>query len=164
MRKEILPYVALGIVVVAILVGVVMYVQRGAHLELKGSIQKVRTLALDEKSSLAVIDFRFVNVADYPFVVRKVDVTLENKKGDKLEGAAVSELDAKRLFEYYPSLGQKYNDTLLMRTKIGPRTSMDRMISARFEIPEVVLQDRKLLRIRVEDVDGAVSEIVEGAK
>jgi len=164
LRKEILPYVALGVVVVAIVVGVVFYVQRGAHLELKGSIQKVRTLALDDSSSLAILDFRFVNPSDYRFIVRQVEVSMEDKNGNVLAGSPVSEVDAKRVFEYYPLLGQKYNETLLVRTKIAPHQSMDRMVAARFEIPEKLLQDRKQLRIRVEDVDGAVSEIVEGAR
>jgi hypothetical protein len=38
------------------------------------------------------------------------------------------------------------------------------MIAARFEIPEGRLRARKGLLIRVEEVDGAVSEIVEDVK
>ena len=162
MRKQLLPFVGIGIVVVAVAVGVMLYVQRGAHIELIGGIQKVRTLAMDENSSVAVMDFRFVNPSNYGFVVREVKVSLEDQQGRTLDGLVVSETDAKRLFQYYPVLGQKYNDTLLVRTKIGPHQSMDRMVAARFEIPEKLLQDRKQLRIRVEDVDGPVSEIVEG--
>jgi hypothetical protein len=153
--------VGIGIVVVAVVVAVVLYIQRGAHIELKGSIQKVRTLAMDDNSSVAILDFRFVNPSNYGFVVREVKVSLEDKQGRTLDGAVVSEMDAKRIFQYYPMLGQKYNETLLVRTKIGPRQAMDRMVAARFEIPEKLLQDRKQLRIRVEDVDGPVSEIVE---
>lgn len=162
MRKQLLPFVGIGIVVVAVVVAVVLYIQRGAHIELKGSIQKVRTLAMDDNSSVAILDFRFVNPSNYGFVVREVKVSLEDKQGRTLDGSVVSEMDAKRLFQYYPMLGQKYNETLLVRTKIGPRQAMDRMVAARFEIPEKLLQDRKQLRIRVEDVDGPVSEIVEG--
>lgn len=164
MRKQLLPYVGIGVVAVAALVGVILYIQRGAHLELKGSIQKVRTLATDDASVVVVIDFRFVNPSDYRFVVRKVEVSMEDQQGRVLEGAVASEVDAKRLFDSYPVLGQKYNETLLMRTKVGPRESMDRMVAARFEIPEKLLQQRKQLRIRVEDVDGAVSEIVESGR
>ncbi len=164
MRKELLPFVGVGVAVAGLLVAVLFYVQRGAHLELVGSIQKVRTLAVEESGSIAVLDFRFVNSADYLFVVRAVAVSLEDQQGQILEGAVVSEVDARRLFQYFPLLGQKYNDSLLARTRIAPRQSMDRMIAARFEIPERRLQERKRLRIRVEDVDGAVSEIVEGAR
>jgi hypothetical protein len=156
--------VGIGVVAVAALVGAILYIQRGAHLELKGSIQKVRTLATDDASAVVVIDFRFVNPSDYRFVVRKVEVSMEDQQGRVLEGAVASEVDAKRLFDSYPVLGQKYNETLLMRTKVGPRESMDRMVAARFEIPEKLLEARKQLRIRVEDVDGAVSEILEGER
>ena len=45
-----------GLVVVAIGVGGVFYMQRGAHIDLKGSILKVRTQVMDENSSVAVID------------------------------------------------------------------------------------------------------------
>jgi hypothetical protein len=75
----------------------------------------------------------------------------------------VSEVDAARLFEYFPLLGQKYNDSLIARTRLEPHRTLDRMIAAKFEIPEAQLQARKGLRIRIEDVDGAVSEIAEGA-
>jgi hypothetical protein len=76
----------------------------------------------------------------------------------------VSEGDAQRIFEYYPALGQKYNPSLVARTRIAARQSMDRMLAARFEVPEKELQARRRLIIRVEEVDGAVSEIAERAR
>ena len=151
-----------GLLVVAAAVGGVLFMQRGAHIDLKGAILKVRTQAMDENSSVAVVDFRFVNPSNYPFVVRQVDVSIEDKDGKPLEGAAVSELDARRLFEYYPVLGQKFNDSLIMRDKIPARQSMDRMIVARFEIPESAVQSRRKLTVRIVDVDGPVAELQEG--
>lgn len=155
-----LPLV-IGLAVVAVLVFGVMWVQRGAHVELKGEILKVRTQELDEHSSLAVIDFRFANPADYAFIVRKVDVILEDPNGKQADGMTVSDTDAKRVFEVYPLLGQKYNESLRPRDRIGGRESQDRMIAARFELPAAVLNTRKRLTVRVEDVDGPVSEIRE---
>jgi len=151
-----------GLGVVAAAVAGVFYMQRGAHTELKGAVLKVRTQAMDEKSAVAVVDFRFANPGKYPFVVRQVDVSIEDKDGRRLESSAVSDLDARRLFEYYPQLGQKFNDTLMMRNKIPPGQSMDRMIVARFEAPEAELQSRKKLMIRIVDLDGASSELQEG--
>lgn len=163
MNKSFWAFLLVGIAAASALVGVLLYWNRGAHIELKGSIQKVRTLASDESSAVVIADFRFVNPADYPFVVRKVDVFLEDADGQTLEGMVVSDIDAKRLFEYYPTLGQKYNPSLVMNAKIAPHASLDRMIAAQFKIAEEKAQARKSLRIRVEDVDGAVSEIVERA-
>lgn len=161
MPRTFWTFLAIGVALAAGLVGFVLFFNRGAHLELKGSIQKVRTLAADENSSIAVADFRFVNGASYPFVVRDVTVSIEDKNGKKIDGAVVSESDARRLFEYYPILGQKFNETLMSRQRIAARQSMDKMVAARFEIPEPQLQARKKLIIRVEDVDGAVSEITQ---
>lgn len=74
----------------------------------------------------------------------------------------ISEVDARRLFDYYPVLGQKFNDSLLIRTKIKPHETMDRMLAARFEVPEKDLQARRQLRIRIEELDGPVVDLVEG--
>jgi len=151
-----------GLVVVAIGVGGVFYMQRGAHVELKGAVLKVRTQVMDENSAVAVIDFRFVNPSNYPFVVKEVTVSIVDKDGKTLDGQPVSELDARRLFEYFPQLGQKYNPSLMMRDKIMGRQSMDRMIVSRFEVPEATLEGRKKLTVRIVDVDGPVAELQEG--
>ena len=58
-------------------------------------------------------------------------------------------------------LGQKFNDTFRARDKVASRQSMDRMVAVRFEIPASAIAARKNLRIVIEDVDGAVSEIAE---
>ena len=150
-----------GLVVVAAGLGGMFYMQRGAHVELKGAVLKVRTQAMDENSSVAIVDFRFVNPSNYPFVVKEVTVSIVDKDGKTLEGLPVSELDARRLFQYYPQLGQKYNDSLLMRDKIMGRQSMDRMIATRFESPEATLEGRRKLTVRILDVDGPEAELQE---
>lgn len=135
--------------------------QRGAHIEPSGKILKVRTLALDDNSSIAVVDFRVVNSSDYTVIVREVTLTTEQPNGATSDGTVVSETDARRLFQYYPVLGQKYNDSLIIRDHIKPHESLDRMIAARFEIPVAQLDARKRLRLRVVDVDGPSGELVE---
>jgi hypothetical protein len=150
-----------GLIAVVCMVGFVFYVQRGAHVELKGSVLKVRTQAMDENSSVAVVDFRFVNPSNFPFMVHEVDVAIQDQNGKTVEGTQVSELDARRLFEYYPALGQKYNDSLIMRDKIPGRATMDRMIVSRFEVPESALENRKNLKVRIVDVDGPEAELQE---
>jgi len=152
----------IGLLVVAIGIGGVFYMQRGAHLELKGAILKVRTQAMDENSSIVAIDFRFVNPSNYPFMVKEVVVTMVDKDGKTVESSPVSEMDARRLFQYYPALGQKYNDSLLMRDRIKGRETMDRMTVARFEVPESALESRRKLTVRIVDVDGPEAELQEG--
>jgi hypothetical protein len=133
--------------------------QRGAYIDLPGKVLKVRIAPLDEESSVAVVDFRVSNPADYPFVIRKVTMALEDSAGNESEGQTVSEVDARQLFQVIPLLGQKFNDTLLMRDSIPPHTSWDRMVAARFEVPESKIEARKRLVVRIEEVDGKVFDL-----
>jgi hypothetical protein len=159
MSKNFLMAFGIGIVCIAIAALWVVHMQRGAYIDLPGKILKVRTAPLDEASTVAVLDFRVSNPADYPFVVRKVTVALQDSAGAESEGQTVSEVDARQLFQVIPLLGQKFNDTLLMRDSIPPHSSWDRMVAARFEVPESALQARKRLIVRIEEVDGKVFDL-----
>lgn len=152
---------AIGIAVIAVVVTGVVVMQRGARVGLTGKVLKVRTAPLDENSSIAVLDFRFTNPSKYPFMVRTVSVLLEEKDGKSYDGDVVSEVDAKRLFENLPLLGPKFNDTLLMNDKIPPEGSADRMVAAHFAAPESRLEGRKRFVIRIEEVDGQITEFSE---
>ncbi len=160
--KGLLYAFAAGLAAVVIMAAAILYIQRGAHIRLDGEIKQVRTAAMDDYSSVMVVDFRFFNPADYAFVVRRVDVSIVDADGHVYDGASISEVDALRLFEYYKALGQKFNDTLLMDDKIAPRSTQDRMIAARFAVPERILEGRRSVTVRVEEVDGAVAEFSQG--
>lgn len=161
MNKTFAAAFAIGIAVIAIVVGCVVYMQRGARVGLAGNVLKVRTAPLDETSSVAVIDFRYRNPAYVRFVVRDVTVVLEDATGNRSEGRTISEVDAQRMFEGLPILGQKFNKTLTTRDVIGANAAEDRMVAARFEFPEAKLESRKRFIIRIEDVDGPITEISE---
>jgi hypothetical protein len=151
----------IGIVVIAIAVAFIFYANRGSHLELPGKILKVRTAPLDEKSAAVVIDFRVTNPSNVTFMTREVTVVLEDKSGKQTEGATSSEMDAQRLMAGIPLLGQKYNPSLIVRTQVAPHSSLDRMVAARFEVPDDELQARKRFLVRIEEVDGATVEYSE---
>ncbi len=148
------------VVVLAVIAGV-FYIQRGSHLELQGRVLKVRTAPLDENNSVAVVDFRITNVADFTFTVRTVTVTVEDASGKAVAGTSISEVDAQRLFQGIPLLGQKYNQSLILKSEIPAHAMVDRMIAASFPIPEDALEKRKQLTIRIEEFAGPVSEIRE---
>ena len=161
LKNSFLGAFAIGIACIALAVGAVVYMQRGARVGLTGKILKVRTAPLDEKSSVVVLDFRFTNPSSYPFVVRTVNVLLEEKDGNTYQGDGVGEVDAKRMFQNLPLLGPKFNDTLVMGDKIPSQTSQDRMIAAHFAAPETRLTARKRFVIRIEEVDGQVTDLSE---
>jgi hypothetical protein len=155
------PVLVAGVAIVAALIGGFLWWTRGAHMELRGEILKVRTHGLSDGSSIAVVDFRFVNPANYQFVVRTVDLSFQGADGKTYEGMMIADGDVARMMQAIPELGQKYNETLKARDKFAPKAQDDRMVAARFEAAHDVLSARKNLKIRVEEVDGVVSEIVE---
>lgn len=159
-KTTLLPF-GIAVLVVLAVIGGVFYIQRGSHLALEGKILKVRTAPADENSSIAVVDFRSTNVADFDFEVKNVAVVVEDSSGAQSEGTTVSEIDAERLFQALPLLGQKYNPSLIVRNAIPAHATVDRMIAARFEIPEDKLDKRKRLLIRITPYTGLVSEIRE---
>ena len=153
---------AIGIACIAVAVGAVVYMQRGSRVGLIGKVLKVRTAPLDDNSSIVVLDFRYTNPSSYPFMVRTVTVVMEEKDGKTYEGDTVAAVDADRLFTDLPLLGPKFNDTLVTRERIAPQASQDRMVAARFNAPESRIEARKRFIIRIEEVDGQVTELSEG--
>jgi len=161
--KNILITSGIGLACVAIAIGIILFIQRGAHLDLPGSVLKVRTAALSEDSTVAMIDFRVSNTSDYPAVVRTVRVYAEAKNEGRAEGVIISDVDTQRVFDGIPLLGQKYNRSLVLQDKIPGHATWDRMIGARFDIPEAQLQQRKRFIVSIEEIDGNIYEIAEGA-
>ena len=161
LNQRFLTAFGVGLVVIVIAVAWVLYIQRGAHIEPAGKILKVRTIAMDENSCVAVIDFRVENTSDYTVIVKEVAATLEEPTGKIDEGATAAQMDTERLFTYYPILGQKFNDPLKMHDRIKPHETMDRMIAVRFEIPAAQVDARKRLKLKIEDVDGLSGELIE---
>ncbi len=152
---------SLAVVIVIAIIAGVFVVQRGAHMELRGEVLKVRTAPLDDNNSVAVVDFRILNTANFEYSVHKVTVIVQTKSGMPLEGMSISEVDAQHLFTALPLLGQKYNPSLILFNRIPPHATEDRMIAASFPIPEMDLDMRKGIMVRVEEAEGVVSEIRE---
>jgi len=150
-----------GLAVIALAVAGIFIMQRGAHLQLPGKVLKVRTVPLDENSTLVAVDFRVTDPSDYPFQVHSVTVVLEDAAGNGSEGQTVSEMDTRRVFAGLPLLGQQYNDVLKERDRIGAHATADRMVMVRFELPESKLVARRRFLVRIEEVDGVVSEVAE---
>lgn len=127
---------------------------KGNHLQLEGKILKIRTGALTESDSIAVLDFRIQNPSDVPFVIRIVKVTLEKADGGKLVGELVPKSGVNQLFQFNRFLGSPYNEALSLRDKVPPRDKLDRMVAARFDLPQPQLENGKSIHLYMQDLDG----------
>ena len=152
---------SIGLAVIAVAVAGIMYMQRGAHMDLLGKILKVRTVATDEENSVAVVDFQVTNPSDYPFMVREVSLILESPDGSQSPGIVSSEVDAQRFFEGMPVLGPKAGKSLIGRESVPARSTTAHIVLAQFRAPESKLQERKRFLVRIEEIDGKVYEFSE---
>ena len=159
MPKGFLISMAIGLAVVGIFVGLVVYKQRGSTPRLVGEIASVRTLEMDESSSVAIVDLRVTNDSRLLFIVRETAMRAVDAKGEARQGRIISASDAKRLFELFPALGSISSEMLIIKTHIPASESRTMMLAARFEIPKADLDARKSITVSVGEVDGAVSEL-----
>ena len=155
-------YVGLGLLLIAALIGAVFFLNRGSQIRIEGTIKKVRMQKLYDKSTLLVFDFRFSNPADFPFVVSEVTSTCTLRDGKEIIGELVTDADAKPIFEYHAlTLGAKYNESLIRKSRVAPKTVEDRMIAMTYPVDPEVLDTRTGCVLHVKDIDGALSTIVE---
>jgi hypothetical protein len=151
----------IAVLIVGVLIGGGLYWTRNNRLELKGEVLKVRSYSIDQDYTVAVIDFRATNPSTAQFVVKDIDVTLNTREGKELDGAIFSEIDARRLFDYYKVLGTKFNPTLISKDKVESGQTVDKMLAVRFTGTDADIQNRKALHIMIHDVDGVTTEIQE---
>jgi hypothetical protein len=154
-------FLIVGLVVVGVAVEFLWVGTKGNHLELNGTILKVRVLPLSEAASLVVADFRVTDPSDIPFVMKGATLTLETSTGEILDGMTVSKSDIENVFKYNPILGPKFNDVLGIKDRIEPHQRLDRMVGARFEIPEAQAEERKAIHLHVEEMNGVTADLVE---
>ena len=158
MSKRLLIFFGIGLVAVAIAVVVILSANKGSHLELQGKILKVRTGALGERNSIAVMDFRVLNPSDLPFTVRNVEISLEKASGEMEDGATISKSDLKQLFQYNRFLGDQYNEGLGLQDAIAPHATVDRMVAVHFEVSDEELEKAQAVHVSIQDVNGPLWE------
>lgn len=161
MNRQTVVVGLIAFLLVAGVVGSILFSTRHNKVQLTGSVLKVRTYQVDPEDVVVFADIRVTNPSTQQFIVQDVKVTVDGADGKRVEGETFSETDAQRLFTYFPVLGKKYNPNLMIRQKINSNETVDRMISVRFPGTEESFAKRKALRILVTDVDRATTEIVE---
>jgi len=159
--KQFWMFLVVGLAVVGVALGFLLIGTKGNHLELNGTILKVRVLPLSPVASLVVVDFRVTDPSDIPFVMKGASLTLEPASGPMLDGMTVSKSDVENVFKYNPLLGPKFNDVLGIKDRIEPHQRLDRMVAARFEIPESQTEERKAIHLHVEEIDGVTADLIE---
>jgi hypothetical protein len=164
MSKQFAIFFGVGVVVITIAVAMILSSTKGSHLVLNGKVLKVRTGALSDNDSIAVMDLRMENPSNLAFVVRQVEVTLEKRDGSMVDGLVVAKGDLNQLFQYNRFLGDQYNDSLTIKDQITPHATVDRMLAVRFEVKNQDLEAAKALHVSIQDMDGPLFETTAPVK
>lgn len=158
-NRTLLICAGIGLLVIGAVVGGGLFASRGAHLQLEGRVRKTRVAALSPTRTVVVLDFRAINPADYPFVVKTIEVEVTLADGRKEIGQFVPEVDAKSLFPALPALGDKLAVSIGTGERIAKKQTVERMAAASFNLPEADIEARKDVLLRLRDVDGPVAEL-----
>jgi len=162
LSKQFGIFLLAGLAVVGVFLFVVFSSTKGAHVDLQGKILKTRVLSVsDGAASIVVVDFRVTNPSNLTFVLLSAQLQLDTASGETVDGAQISKPDMDNVFAHEKLLGPKYNDILSIRDKVPPHATVDRMSGARFELPESKITSRKGIRLRIDELDGAVVDISE---
>lgn len=164
MSKRFFILFGVGVVIIAIAVFAILYSHKGNHLELTGKVLKIRTGALSEADCIAVLDVRLTNVSDVPFEVRQVQVILTKADGATSDAALIAKMDLHQVFQFNRFLGDQYNDSLSIKDVIPPHGTVDRMVAARFDVPNKDLEASKSLLLSIQDMYGTLFEITQSVK
>jgi hypothetical protein len=160
MREQFVSALAIGALVVAAAVGAILYMQRGAHIDLPGSMTRIRTVSTGENDALALIDLKLTNPSSYEFVVHNITVVLEKKSGEQFPQEIVSRSDAQRLFDALKDSGP-YHPPLYIDATLPPGSTGVYTLAVQFNAPERILQDRKQFLVQIDEINGKNFEFSE---
>ena len=164
MNKQSVVVGAIALVIVAIAVSSVLITTRKNKVELSGEVLKVRTHQMDPEHTIVLADARIHNPSTQQFVVREVEVFVEEADGKRTPAEIFAEADIRRVVDYYKTLGTKDNPGLLRRDKINSGATVDKTIAFSAPMTDERFGRRKAIRILVHDVDRKQTEIVETRK
>jgi hypothetical protein len=149
---------AIGLLAVAVVVGGILFMQRGAHMDLTGPVA-VRILPTDANTALAVVDLKITNPSDYDFEVSNITITLETAAGE-FPVTTVGRVDAKRLFDSMPEAGP-FHPTLYTKAVIPAHATADYTLLAQYNRPETFLKGRKRFTVQIQEINGKVAQFAE---
>ena len=132
---------------------------KGNHLAPTGWISNVRVQGLTDDETLMVIDFGLINDADVQMTVSKIDPWITTRDGQELHGSLFAGADMEKTFAFYPALGPMIHKPLPPRATIDGHKTVNQMVGVEFDVPARVLETRKGVTLRIEDVTGPFVEL-----
>jgi len=132
---------------------------KGNHLAPTGWISNVRTQPLADDLTLMVIDFGLLNDSDQQMVAGTIDPWITTHGGNDIHGSLYAAADMEKTFAFYPKLGPRMNQSLLLRGTIDGHQTVNRMVAVEFDVPLRVVDSRRSVTLRIADITGPEVEL-----
>lgn len=132
---------------------------KGNHLDPTGWISNVRVQSLNDKETLMIIDFGLINDADVQMTVSRVDPWITTRDGQDIHGSLFAGADMAKTFSFYPALGPMVYPPLPPRATIDGHKRVEVMAGVEFDVAAAVVENRKSVTLRIEDVTGPFVEL-----
>lgn len=161
MNRQALTAGIIAVLAVTALVGGILFSTRNNRVDLTGEVLKVRSHQMDADHTIVLLDVRLRNPSTQQFLVKEVEVLVEEPGGKTTPAEIFADADVQRVLDYYPVLGQKYNPGLVRRDKIDAGKSVDRTISMSVPMTDERLGQRSRMQIVIHDSDGPTAKITE---
>ena len=158
---DFVKYLGIAFLIVAVLLALVLWGNRGSQVRLEAKILKTRLIPTDDAACLAVLEARVNNPANVKFVVKDVRFRVVLADGTSLDGDQVAQMDLDRVLDYLKIHGPRYNPVLKPKDSFNGNSTVDRTIVASFPRAAADIEKRKGFVIEVDDVDGAVTRLAE---
>ncbi len=159
MSKGFLVGFAITAVAIPLLVWQALVATKGNHLAPITKVGKVRIQKVDEKESIAILDFSVNNDSDRKLVVQSVEASLDGRDGSSVDGSIVAARDLDNVFRVYSIPGGQYNPPFKAWDEVKPHERIDRMIGIRFDVSDETIEKRKDIDLRLQDISGTVVDV-----
>jgi hypothetical protein len=144
--------VAIALAVVAIVVGVIAFVERSKPVAQGGIDAVFASQPANMTNTMVVLQVTVSNVGDKALYIKSISANLKTDQGDQSDDAA-SPSDYDRYFSAYPELRQHSTQPLTVETKIMPGAEQKGTVLVAFPVTEQQFSARKDLSVTIVPYD-----------
>lgn len=144
--------VVIALVIVAIVLGVVAFVERSKPVAQGGIDAVYASRPANMTSTMVLLQVTVTNVGDKALYIKSITTNLKTDQGDQSDDAAAP-TDYDRYFEAYPDLRPHATQPLTVETKIMPGDEQKGTVLVAFPVTEQEFNARKDLNVTIVPYD-----------
>jgi hypothetical protein len=146
--------VVVALAIVAIVVGVIAFVERSKPVAQGGIDQVFASQPAAMSNTMVLLQVTLRNVSEKALYIKSITANLKSDQGDASDDAA-SPSDYDRYFSAYPDLREHATQALTVETKIMPGAEQKGTVLVAFPVTKQQFDSRKDLNVTIQAYDQA---------